>query len=85
MTKRKFKQESAEVLLGERDEVSAALKAAQMQGYRNELKRQREGRQANAATMFVSPRVREPEGGISKRDPANKLDREFYRKRQAAG
>jgi len=85
LTKRKFKQESAEVLLGERDEVSAELKAAQMQGYRNELKRQREGRQANAATMFVSPRVREPEGGISKRDPANKLDREFYRKRQAAG
>ena len=85
LTKRKFKQESAEVLLGERDEVSAELKAAQMQGYRNELKRQREGRQANAATMFVSPRVREPEGGISKRDPANKLDREFYRKRQSAG
>ncbi len=85
MTKRKFKQESAEVLLGERDEVSAELRAAQMQGYRNELKRQREGRQ-NAATMFVSPRVREPEGGLTDpREAAKKLDREIYRKRQAAG
>jgi len=85
-TKRKFKQESAEVLLGERDEVSAELKQAQMQGYRNELKRQREGRQANAGTVFVSPRVREPEGGINnRRDTGKVLDREFYRKRQAAG
>ncbi|OEU20681.1 hypothetical protein FRACYDRAFT_267725 [Fragilariopsis cylindrus CCMP1102] len=86
LTKRKFKQESAEVLLGERDEVSAELKAAQMQGYRNELKRQREGRQANAATVFVSPRVREPEGGFKdRRDTGNTLDLKFYRKRQAAG
>jgi hypothetical protein len=50
-----------------------------MQGYRNELKRQNRGA---AATNFVSPRVREPESGM-KRD--NKLDRELYRKRQAAG
>eukprot|EP00526_Cylindrotheca_closterium_P029859 CAMPEP_0113624082 /NCGR_PEP_ID=MMETSP0017_2-20120614/12408_1 /TAXON_ID=2856 /ORGANISM="Cylindrotheca closterium" /LENGTH=247 /DNA_ID=CAMNT_0000534089 /DNA_START=90 /DNA_END=829 /DNA_ORIENTATION=+ /assembly_acc=CAM_ASM_000147 len=57
-TKRKFKQESAEVLLGEREEVSAELKAAQMQGYRNELKRQRQGK--SSVTNFVSPRVREP-------------------------
>eukprot|EP00531_Pseudo-nitzschia_arenysensis_P002686 CAMPEP_0116145958 /NCGR_PEP_ID=MMETSP0329-20121206/16902_1 /TAXON_ID=697910 /ORGANISM="Pseudo-nitzschia arenysensis, Strain B593" /LENGTH=292 /DNA_ID=CAMNT_0003641661 /DNA_START=72 /DNA_END=947 /DNA_ORIENTATION=+ len=85
MTKRKFKQESAEVLLGERDEVSAELRAAQMQGYRNELKRQREGRQS-AATMLVSPRVREPEGGMmDPREAAKKLDRETYRKRQGAG
>ena len=57
-----------------------------MQGYRNELKRQREGRQANAATVFVSPRVREPEGGFNnRRDTGNTLDQEFYRKRQAAG
>jgi CDK-activating kinase assembly factor MAT1 len=52
-----------------------------MQGYRNELKRQREGKAAS--TNFVSPRVREPDGGILKRE--QKLDRELYRKRQAAG
>jgi hypothetical protein len=51
-----------------------------MQGYRNELKRQNRGA---AATNFVSPKVREPEGGMMKRD--HKLDRELYRKRQAAG
>lgn len=79
-TKRKFKQETAEVLLGEREEVSAELRAAQMQGYRNELKRQRKGKAA--ATIFVSPRVREPEGGLRREE---KFDREFYRKRQAAG
>jgi CDK-activating kinase assembly factor MAT1 len=55
VTKRKLKQESTEVLLGEREEVSAELRAAQMQGYRNELKRQSRGA---AATNFVSPRVR---------------------------
>jgi hypothetical protein len=51
-----------------------------MQGYRNELKRQREGRAA--ATAFISPRVREPDGGLTRE---KKLDRELYRKRQAAG
>jgi len=81
LAKRKFKQESTEVLLGEREEVSADLVAAQMQGYRNELKRQREGKAT--ATNFVSPRVREPDGGLLKRE--KKLDRELYRKRQAAG
>ena len=50
-----------------------------MQGYRNELKRQ--GRGA-AATNFVSPRVREPDGGLQRE---TKLDREVYRKRQVAG
>jgi CDK-activating kinase assembly factor MAT1 len=78
-TKRRLKQESTQVLLGEREEVSAELRAAQMQGYRNELKRQ--GRGA-AATNYASPRVREPDGGLQ-RD--KKLDRELYRKRQAAG
>jgi len=81
LTKRKFKQESTEVLLGDRDEVSAELRAAQMQGYRNELKRQREGR--TATTQYVSPRVREPDGGLPKREP--KLNRELYLKRQGAG
>lgn len=79
LSKRKLKQESTEVLLGEREEVSAELKAAQMQGYRNELKRQSRGA---AATNFVSPRVREPEKGWLRE---SKLDRELYRKRQAAG
>ena len=45
-----------------------------MQGYRNELKRQ--GRGAGAATNFVSPRVREPDGGMQRE---GKLDRELYR------
>ena len=86
LTKRKFKQETAEVLLGERDEVSAELKQAQMQGYRNELKRQREGRQANAATVFVSPRVRElKEESNNQRNQGKTIDKKFYRKRQAAG
>lgn len=80
VTKRKLKQESTEVLLGEREEVSAELRAAQMQGYRNELKRQSRGKKA--ATNFVSPRVREPDGGWLRE---SKLDRDLYRKRQAAG
>jgi CDK-activating kinase assembly factor MAT1 len=79
--KARFKQESAEVLLGEREEVSAELRQAQMQGYRNELKRQREGK--GGATQFVSPRVREPDGGLLKKEM--KLDRQFYLQRQAAG
>jgi CDK-activating kinase assembly factor MAT1 len=80
LAKARFKQESAEVLLGEREEVSAELRAAQMQGYRNELKRQREGK--TAATIFVSPRVREPDGGMGRE---KKLDRDTYLRRQAAG
>jgi hypothetical protein len=59
--------------------VSAELKAAMMAGYRNELRRQGRG---VAATNMVSPHVREPEGGLQKE---KKLDRELYRKRQAAG
>jgi len=80
LTKRKLKQESTEVMLGEREEVSAELRAAQMQGYRNELRRQQQGRQA----MVISegPKVREPDGGLRKEQ---KIDREMYRKRQAAG
>lgn len=62
----------------EREEVSAELRAAQMQGYRNELKRQGRG----VSNNMISPRVREPEDGLH-RD--KKLDRELYRKRQAAG
>ena len=67
------------MLLGEREEVSAELVAAAMQGYRNELKRQSRG---TTATAFVSPKVREPAEGLSKE---KRMDREFYRKRTAAG
>lgn len=77
--KRQFKQESTEVALGEREEVSADLMAAAMQGYKNELKRQSRGA---TATAFVSPKVREPPEGYSKE---KKQDREFHRKRTAAG
>lgn len=80
VAKARFKQESVEVALGEREEVSAELRAAQMQGYRNELKRQREGK--TTATIFVSPRVRDPDGGMKKE---KKLDRQLYLQRQAAG
>ena len=80
ITKRKFKQESTEVLLGEREEISAELRAAQMQGYANELKRQ--GRSAATSATLNAPRVREPKDGLHKE---TKLDRELYRKRQAAG
>jgi len=66
--------------LGEREEVSAELRAAQMQGYANELKRQ--GRSSNANAALNTPRVREPKDGLQKE---KKLDRELYRKRQAAG
>lgn len=80
-TKRKLKQETTQVMLGEREEVSAELRAAQMQGYANELRRQ--GRAANANNAALNqPRVREPKDGLHKE---KKLDRELYRKRQAAG
>lgn len=79
-TKRKFKQETTEVMLGERDQVSAEVAAAQMQGYRNELLRQQRGRGGQAQGGL--PRVREPEGGLGK-DKVK--DREMYRKRQVAG
>ena len=68
------------MLLGEREEVSAELRAAQMQGYANELKRR--GTAAMAASTLVSPHVREPKDGLHKE---TKLDQELYRKRQAAG
>jgi len=77
--KRKLKQERTQVLLGEREEVSAELIQAQMQGYKNEVKR----RGAAAGAVFVSPRVREPITGLAVRE--SKLDPEVYRKRQAAG
>jgi len=80
LAKRKLRQEATEVMLGEREEVSAELRAAQMQGYRNELRRQQQGRQA-ALFPEKGPMVREPEGGLVHE---KKLDRELYRKRQSA-
>mmetsp|Transcript_57470 Transcript_57470/g.171452 ORF Transcript_57470/g.171452 Transcript_57470/m.171452 type:complete len:93 (-) Transcript_57470:347-625(-) len=68
-------------MLGEREEVSAELRAAQMQGYRNELKRQQRGG-GMGGLLTAGPRVREPEGGLTRE---KKIDRETYHKRQAAG
>ena len=67
-------------MLGERDQVSAEVQAAQMLGYRNELIRQQRGR--GGQMPGAGPRVREPEGGLGK---DRIKDREMYRKRQAAG
>jgi len=79
VARHKFKQETTEVMLGERDHLSAEAAAAQMLGYRNELMRQQRGR---GQVSGAGPRVREPEGGLGK----DKLkDREMYQKRQAAG
>jgi len=80
VAKQKFKQETTEVMLGERDQVSAEVAMAQMQGYRNELIRQQRGR--GGQISGAGPRVREPEGGLGK---DRVKDREMYRKRQAAG
>ena len=85
IAKLKFKQETTEVMLGERDQVSAEVAAAQMLGYRNELIRQRRGGGGGFGAHGGGgggPRVREPEGGLTK-DKVK--DREMYRKRQAAG
>jgi len=50
-----------------------------MQGYRNELLRQQQGKKA---TALQDPRVREPEGGLTRE---KQIDREMYESRQAAG
>ena len=63
--KRDF-EEVEKVMLGERDQVSAEVAAAQMQGYRNELFRQQRGRGGQAPGGGGLPRVREPEGGLGK-------------------
>jgi hypothetical protein len=94
--KRKIQQEAREVLLGEREEVSEEVRAAQIQGYRNELLRAR--RRALVSSTSTSsflwndgsttasskgPMVREPDGGLLHHHE-KKLDRETYRKRQSA-
>jgi hypothetical protein len=65
--------------LGERAEVSAELLVAQMQGYKNEIKRR--GPNSNIP-IFVSPKVREPSTGLKNE---SNLGPELYLKRQAAG
>lgn len=78
LAKRKLKQEATEIMLGEREELSQDLLAAQMQGYRNELLRQQQGKKA---TVLQDPRVREPEGGLVRE---KHIDRAMYELRQAA-
>lgn len=50
-----------------------------MQGYRNELIRQQQGKKA---TALQDPRVREPDGGLNRE---KQIDREMYESRIAAG
>lgn len=80
MFKERFKDESLQVALGEREEVSKDVLTAQMAGYRNEILKQQRGK--SAVNISHGPRVREPSGGL-KADV--KLDRNLYLKRQAAG
>lgn len=77
-TKRRFKQESLQVSLGEREEVSKELIEAQKTGYKN-VKVQRQ--KAQNENLKQRPKVRVPMGGYKK----EKVDRELYLKRQAAG
>lgn len=79
--KKKYKEESTQVMLGERDQISKELVAAQMQGYKNEIMRQGRGG-INMGQIAQGPRVREPDGGLYRE---KKMDRELYLKRQAAG
>lgn len=79
--KRRMRLEQQQVLLGEREEVSAELRAAQMQGYRNEVRRQQKGRKASAMPT-EGPCVREPKGGLVKE---THITRELYEKRLSAG
>mmetsp|Transcript_11437 Transcript_11437/g.10949 ORF Transcript_11437/g.10949 Transcript_11437/m.10949 type:complete len:84 (+) Transcript_11437:73-324(+) len=55
-----------------------------MQGYRNEIIRQQQGRGGllMGTNLTQGPRVREPDGGLHRE---KKMDRELYLKRQAAG
>jgi len=81
--KKKYKEESTQVMLGERDQISKELVAAQMQGYKNEIIRQQQGRGGiSMGQIAQGPRVREPDGGLHRE---KKMDRELYLKRQAAG
>mmetsp|Transcript_10682 Transcript_10682/g.15590 ORF Transcript_10682/g.15590 Transcript_10682/m.15590 type:complete len:176 (+) Transcript_10682:304-831(+) len=80
--KRRFKQETKQVLLGEREEVSSELTAAQLTGYRNLVPKHKAGT-SSLHGMSQGPRVRPPTGGYKKEDV--RLDRALDLKRQAAG
>ena len=80
--KRRFKQESLQVSLGEREEVSKELIAAQKVGYRNEILKAHRNKKIKDGNYNQGPRVRIP-GGALKNDI--KMDRTLYLKRQAAG
>mmetsp|Transcript_41392 Transcript_41392/g.81104 ORF Transcript_41392/g.81104 Transcript_41392/m.81104 type:complete len:346 (-) Transcript_41392:325-1362(-) len=80
-TKRRVKVENTEVMLGEREELSAELRAAQMQGYRNSVRAARRGR--NAAAFAEGPKVREPADGLVREKKP--IDRAVYRRRVTAG
>ena len=79
--KRRKRLEQQKVFLGEREEVSAEMREAQMQGYRNEVRRQQKGRKA-ASVPTEGPMVREPKDGLMKE---TNITRELYEKRQSAG
>lgn len=80
MFKERFKDETLQVALGEREEVSSDVLTAQMAGYRNEILKQQRGK--SSVKLPQGPKVREPPGGLK---PDIKLDRTLYLKRQAAG
>lgn len=83
--KLRIKKEQQQVMLGEREEVSAELLAIQRLGFRNEIRRQQKSRRANEATKHMSvegPRVREPQGGLVRE---KNITRELYEKRVNAG
>jgi CDK-activating kinase assembly factor MAT1 len=84
LAKKRFKIEATQVSLGEREEISRETMAAQMLGYRNEILQQQMGRSHPTSTGMQLPRVREPQGGFST-IPEKTMDREVYRRRQAAG
>ena len=82
--KRRYRLETLQVSLGEREEVSKDLVDAQKGGYRNEiLKAHRNKKKAMAQNekFLQGPRVRMPVGGKKKEI----MDRALYLKRQAAG
>mmetsp|Transcript_10216 Transcript_10216/g.24554 ORF Transcript_10216/g.24554 Transcript_10216/m.24554 type:complete len:311 (-) Transcript_10216:141-1073(-) len=80
--KRLMKKENQEVLLGQREEISAELLQAQMQGYATAVKLSRQGK---TQAIQQPPRVREPEpGGLLRHEP-KVTDRTFHDRRRAAG
>jgi len=73
---------SCNYIYKEREEVSQELVQAQVSGYKSKLINKRKDFPIINEKNFYGPRVREPSGGLRRK---RKVDREFYRKRQAAG